>query len=211
MSSDQPSEATDDQPLEATDTAHETSEPVSNETSEPVVNLSLLVSSIDKLATNDDLVAHFGGKACVAGVEKYSNPKHTARINLKDEESVQKGLALNGSTLHRRVIVVEPWDGKIFENMSSLERKFAIDRQSEGSQRPRLSLKPRSKPLPELSIHQPDDLQSEMPRQRVDRNVGAPMQRADCDLDWRSRSTTPQSASLWDMVQSWCCKRRLAE
>lgn len=184
-------------------------------------NLSVRVSNIDKMATDDDLLVHFSGPAPgpsgVRSVEKFVNPKHTARLDLEDEASLQRAMGLDGSMLHRRPLKVEPWDDRIFENMSALERKFASASKPVG--RPKLMIKPRTKPVPQAEGERPaagpgakiSDPFAGAPLQRQRRPVGEPPARADSDEDWRRRPAEAEvpgsGGGVWAFLAR-CCKRR---
>mmetsp|Transcript_90769 Transcript_90769/g.241182 ORF Transcript_90769/g.241182 Transcript_90769/m.241182 type:complete len:234 (-) Transcript_90769:51-752(-) len=180
--------------------------------------LSVCVSNIDKMTSDEELIAHFSGPAegpsGVRGVEQFANPKHTARVDLEGEESLQRALALDGSMVGRRTVKVEPWDDRIFDSMTALERKFASASKPVG--RPKLLMKPRSKPMPEAEEARP--WQPADAGARSDPFAGAPLQRprredatrADVDADWRSRpaEAPPEKPwGLWSLLDR-CCRRR---
>mmetsp|Transcript_27410 Transcript_27410/g.81692 ORF Transcript_27410/g.81692 Transcript_27410/m.81692 type:complete len:209 (-) Transcript_27410:126-752(-) len=179
--------------------------------------LSVCVSNIDKITTDDDLVAHFSstdpGESGVKAVEQFSNPKHTARVDLVNEASFRRAIDLDGSTLHRRSVRVEPWDDKIFDSMSALERRFASASKPVG--RPRLMIKPRTKPLLEADSSRPvatgmgawGDPFAGAPMQR--RREGDTATRADSDTDWRRRPAEVAQPAK----RGWCrcCRRRSSD
>mmetsp|Transcript_38882 Transcript_38882/g.91549 ORF Transcript_38882/g.91549 Transcript_38882/m.91549 type:complete len:670 (+) Transcript_38882:112-2121(+) len=69
------------------------------------------VSGIDKTATDDD-VAQFFEEADIKtkSVEQHEIPKHTARVDFFDADSLEKAMQLSGRTLKRRKVKVELWD-----------------------------------------------------------------------------------------------------
>mmetsp|Transcript_1150 Transcript_1150/g.2406 ORF Transcript_1150/g.2406 Transcript_1150/m.2406 type:complete len:216 (-) Transcript_1150:215-862(-) len=180
---------------------------------------SVRVTNIDKMATDDELVAHFSAPAPeppgVKGAEQFANPKHTARVDLEGHAAFERAMGLDGSMLHRRPLKVEPWDDKIFENMSTLERKFASASKPVG--RPKLLMKPRTKPMPEMESS--DRVASSGAGTKADPFAGAPMQRprregtatrADNDADWRQKPSEAEQEERWGFwaLLDRCCRRR---
>eukprot|EP00929_Paragymnodinium_shiwhaense_P025883 TRINITY_DN15547_c0_g1_i3.p1 TRINITY_DN15547_c0_g1~~TRINITY_DN15547_c0_g1_i3.p1 ORF type:complete len:624 (+),score=140.08 TRINITY_DN15547_c0_g1_i3:119-1990(+) len=68
------------------------------------------VSGIDKTASDDDIIQFFA-EADVNAVEvrQFEVPKHTARVDFEDKESLEKALAMNNRMLLRRKVKVEIW------------------------------------------------------------------------------------------------------
>lgn len=165
--------------------------------------LSVLVKSVDKLTTDSDLIAHFSAPdgSGVVRVEQFSNPKHTARIDLVDAEGVSRALQLHGAPLQRRDLVVEPWDDAVFANMKPYERKLAAVPSS--GVRQRLNIKPRTIPVDVHTGDPHENWQSQRSRRE-------PTQ-ADADENWRSRpaceDTPAESPSLSERLMA-CCRRR---
>jgi len=69
------------------------------------------MTGIDKTATDED-VAQFFEEADIKcrAVEQHEVPKHTARIDFFDADSLEKAIQLSGRTLKRRKVKVELWD-----------------------------------------------------------------------------------------------------
>merc|ERR1740129_1482410 len=194
-------------------------------------SFSVCVRSIDKMAADEDLMMHFAGpdsaRTGVLKVEKFSNPRHTARVDLEDEESFKRALALDGSRLHRRDIVVRPWDeDEVFAGFSACERRLASESRGD---RPKLMLKPRTKeatPFADGRGERPQvaggipasGIRSDPYAGATPRRGDAPT-RADRDGDWRRRpspmppdgegSSAPSgllARAAW--LCAWCRRRR---
>merc|ERR1740129_1396991 len=166
-------------------------------------SFSVCVRSIDKMAADEDLVMHFAGpdsaRTGVLKVEKFSNPRHTARVDLEDEE---------------------------FAGFSACERRLASESRGD---RPKLMLKPRTKeatPFADGRGERPQvaggipasGIRSDPYAGATPRRGDAPT-RADRDGDWRRRpspmppdgegSSAPSgllARAAW--LCAWCRRRR---
>mmetsp|Transcript_19019 Transcript_19019/g.44370 ORF Transcript_19019/g.44370 Transcript_19019/m.44370 type:complete len:698 (+) Transcript_19019:86-2179(+) len=69
------------------------------------------MSGIDKTATDEDVMQFFEeAEIKCKGVEQHEIPKHTARVDFFDADSLEKAMQLSGRTLKRRKVKVELWD-----------------------------------------------------------------------------------------------------
>jgi len=68
------------------------------------------VSGIDKTAQDDDIADFFTEvQVNVTAVRQFDVPKHTARVDCADKESLERALGMSGRALLRRKVKVELW------------------------------------------------------------------------------------------------------